>query len=72
MLIAFIQPMMLGNALGIVLNRVSTHNLIQYECHNSTLLLNEGIPMALKGKKLCLKNPMVLSLIFEFILVIQI
>ena len=44
MLIAFIQPMMLGNALGIVLNRVSTHNLIQYECHNSTLLLNEGIP----------------------------
>ena len=37
-----------------------------------TLLLNEGIPRALKGKKLRLKNPMVLPSIFEFILVIQI
>ena len=31
----------------------------------TTLLLNEGIPRALKGKKPCLKNPLVLPLIFE-------
>ena len=37
-----------------------------------TLLLNEGIPRALKGKKLRLKIPRVLPSIFEFILVIQI
>ena len=37
-----------------------------------TLLLNEGIPRALKGKKLHLKIPRVLPSIFEFILVIQI
>ena len=30
-----------------------------------TLLLNEGIPRALKGKKLCLKIPRVLPLFFE-------
>ena len=34
--------------------------------HGYALLLNEGIPRALKGKKLRLKNPMVLPLIFEF------
>ena len=39
---------------------------------NNTLLLNEGIPRALKGKKLRLKIPRVLPSIFEFILVIQI
>ena len=38
----------------------------------SALLLNEGIPRALKGKKLRLKIPRVLPSIFEFILVIQI
>ena len=38
----------------------------------NTLLLSEGIPRALKGKKLRLKIPRVLALIFEFILVIQI
>ena len=38
----------------------------------TTLLLNEGIPRALKGKKLRLKIPSVLPSIFEFILVIQI
>ena len=31
----------------------------------NTLLLNEGIPRALKGKKLRLKNPLLLPLIFE-------
>ena len=30
-----------------------------------TLLLNEGIPRALKGKKLRLKNILLLPLIFE-------
>ena len=38
----------------------------------TTLLLNEGIPRALKGKKLRLKIPRVLPSIFEFIFVIQI
>ena len=37
-----------------------------------SLLLNEGIPRALKVKKLRLKNPMVLPSIFEFFLVFQI
>ena len=41
-----------------------------YKYH--TLLLNEGILRALKGKKLRLKIPKVLPSIFEFILVIQI
>ena len=36
------------------------------------LLLNEGIPRALKGKKLRLKIPRVLPLIFELFLVFQI
>ena len=31
----------------------------------STLLLNEGIPRALKGKKLRLKNILLFPLIFE-------
>ena len=39
---------------------------------NPTLLSNEGILRALKGKKIRLKNPMVLPLIFELILVIRI
>ena len=38
----------------------------------STLLLNEGIPRALKGKKLRLKIPRVLPSIFELFLVFQI
>ena len=38
----------------------------------TTLLLNEGIPRALKGKKLCLKIPRVLPLFFELFLVFQI
>ena len=33
--------------------------------HIRTLLLNEGIPRALKGKKLCLKNILLLPFIFE-------
>ena len=37
-----------------------------------TLLLNEGIPRALKGKKLRLKIPRVLPLFFELFLVFQI
>ena len=37
-----------------------------------TLLLNEGIPRALKGKKLRLKIPRVLPSIFELFLVFQI
>ena len=37
-----------------------------------SLLLNEGIPRALKGKKLRLKIPRVLPLIFELFLVFQI
>ena len=37
-----------------------------------TLLLNEGIPRALIGKKLRLKIPRVLPLIFELLLVFQI
>ena len=32
---------------------------------SATLLLNEGIPRALKGKKLRLKNILLLPLIFE-------
>ena len=38
----------------------------------TTLLLNEGILRALKGKKLRLKDPMSLPWIFEFFLVFQI
>ena len=38
----------------------------------STLLLNEGIPRALEGKKLRLKIPRVLHSIFEIFLVFQI
>ena len=38
----------------------------------SALLLNEGIPRALKGKKLRLKIPRVLPSIFKLILVLQI
>ena len=37
-----------------------------------TLLLNEGIPRALKGKKLRIKIPRVLPLIFELFLAFQI
>ena len=39
---------------------------------NPTLLLNEGIPRALKGKKLRLKIPRVLPSVFELFLVFQI
>ena len=38
----------------------------------TTLLLNEGIPRALKGKKLRLKIPRALPSIFELFLVFQI
>ena len=37
-----------------------------------TLLLFEGIPRALKGKKLCLKNPLLFPSIFWVFLVFQI
>ena len=45
---------------------------ISTRLQRSTLLLNEGIPRALKGKKLCLKIPRVLPSIFELLLVFQI
>ena len=44
----------------------------RYETPCSTLLLNEGIPRALEGKKLRLKIPRVLPSIFELFLVFQI
>ena len=48
------------------------YTMVNWEWMVHALLLNEGIPRALKGKKLRLKIPRVLPSIFEFILVIQI
>ena len=42
-----------------------TINGLTHHYHKGALLLNEGIPRALKGKKLCLKNILLLPLIFE-------
>ena len=57
-------------------NHNGIFNLTEFfQGHNffkDTLLLNEGIPKALKGKKLRLKIPRVLPSIFELILVLQI
>ena len=47
-------------------------DITMYSFPYGTLLLNEGIPRALEGKKLRLKIPRVLPSIFELFLVFQI
>ena len=42
-----------------------TQKVGRFRVEKGTLLLNEGIPRALKGKKLCLKNILLFPLIFE-------
>ena len=44
---------------------ISMTSVVEYQSILGTLLLNEGIPRALKGKKLRLKNILLFPLIFE-------
>ena len=66
------SDMSLTSELLIEMNNITHHLLQVSNSTKHTLLLNEGIPRALKGKKLRLKIPRVLPLIFELFLVFQI
>ena len=48
---------------------ISMTSVVEYQSILGTLLLNEGIPRALKGQTLRLKIPRVLPSIFELFLV---
>ena len=50
----------------IIIRQRNVHHCLQFQTlkHEPSLLLNEGIPRALKGKKLRLKNILLLPLIW--------
>ena len=54
-----------GKPREIIVKVIDTFWHFSTSLQRSTLLLNEGIPRALKGKKLRLKNILLLPLIFE-------